>query len=285
MKAVFAGWTILLAACSGSGAAGRTADEAAGERAAGERAAGERAAGERVANETPFPPAPPTPPRPDPATAIHVSEKTDRIEYELTIPAEAAALPSLKARLTKDAREARASTLAQQADYAREFPDADNRTFGVQHNWRAVGGTDRLLSLVLDVASYTGGAHGSAGTVPLLWDRQVDGEVPLAALFTSKDKALATLRPQYCRALDKAREEKSGTPVVRDGTPFTDCPPFSDLTIVPAGNVGGKFSRILIIADPYVAGSWAEGDYKIELPIPKAMVPFIRPERKLSFPG
>ena len=270
MKTLCATLAVLLAACSGSGAAERTAQQAAAD---------------TPATTAPAPPAPPTPPQPDPATAIHVSEETDRIDYELTVPAEAVALPRLTARLTRDAREARASTLTQQADYARDLPDAGNKTFGVQHNWRTVGQTDRLLSLVLDVTGYTGGAHGSAGTVPLLWDRQADGEVPLAALFTSKDKALATLRPQYCRALDKAREEKSGTPVVRDGTPFTDCPPFSDLTIVPAGSVGGKFSRILLISDPYLAGSWAEGDYEIELPIPKAMVPFIRPERKLSFPG
>ncbi len=266
MKAVSASLAVLLAACSGSGAAEHTAETAA-------------------TAEVPSPSAPPTPPAPDPATAIHVSEKTDRIDYELTIPAEAAALPKLKARLTKDAQKARASTLEEQANYAREFPDAGNRTYGVQHNWRTVGRTDRLLSLVLDVSGYTGGAHGSAGTVPLLWDRQADREVPLAALFTSKDKALATLRPRYCPALDKAREEKSGQPVVRDGTPFTECPPFSDLTVAPAGNVGGKFSRVLLIADPYVAGSWAEGEYEVELPIPAAMVPFMKPEWKPSFPG
>ena len=266
MKAVSASLAILLAACSGSGAAERTTERAA-------------------TAEAPSPPEPPTPPKPDPTTAIHVSEKTDRIDYELTIPAEAAALPNLKARLTREAQAARASTLAQQADFARQVPEAGNRTFGMQHNWRTVGQTDRLLSLVLDVSGYTGGAHGSAGTVPLLWDRRTDREVPLASLFTSKDKALATLRPQYCRALGKAREEKSGEPVVPDGTPFTECPPISDLTVAPAGNVGGKFSRFLLIADPYVAGSWAEGDYEIELPIPAAMVPFIRSEWKPSFPG
>ena len=270
MKAAIASLAVLLAACSGSGAAERTADDASGD---------------RVTGQAPAQPTPPTPPKPDPATAIHVSEETDRIDYELTIPAEAAALPNLKGRLTQDAQKARASTLAEQADYARDFPEAGNKTFGVQHNWRTVGQTDRLLSLVLDVSGYTGGAHGNAGTIPLLWDRQADREVPLAALFTSKDKALATLRPQYCRALDKAREEKSGTPVVPDGTAFTQCPPFSDLTVAPAGNVGGKFSRILLVADPYVAGSWAEGEYEIDLPIPAAMVPFIKAEWTPSFPG
>lgn len=67
-------------------------------------------------------------------------------------------------------------------------------------------------------------------------------------------------------------------------TGFTACPTFSDLTVLPSGNVGGTFSRITVIADPYVAGSWAEGEYRVELFIPKAMIPLIAPEWRASFP-
>lgn len=225
-----------------------------------------------------------TPSIPKAVVEIHQSEETDRIDYELTVPAEAAALPRLKAKLIREAEEAKAATLREQADYARDFPDAGNKTFGVGHKWRVVGQTDRLLSLVLDVWGYTGGAHGSAGTASLLWDRQEDREVPLAALLTDRLKALTTLRTQYCKRLDIERLEKRGY-VLGKESGFADCPPFADLTVAPAGNVGGKFSRILLIADPYVAGPWAEGDYEIELPIPEAMVPFFTPEWKPSFPG
>lgn len=271
MRGFVASLTILLAACSGS-----AADDPDGTGLAG---------GETRAGETRTSSASPTPPRPDAARAIHVSEDNDRIDYELTIPAEAAALPKLKARLTREAQEARASTLAEQADTARESPDASNMTFGMQHNWRTVGQTDRLLSLILDVSGYTGGAHGSAGTAPLLWDTETDREVPLASLLTDRATALATIRQPYCRALEKERINKRGEALPDDGTLFTQCPTFDDLTIAPAGNVGGKFSRILVIADPYVAGTWAEGSYEVELVIPKAMIPFIAAPWKPSFPG
>lgn len=266
MKAVMVSLALLLTACSGSDATASGADGP-------------------VTGEATAPAGSSSPRTSEPATAIRVSEETDRLDYELTIPAEAAALPVLKARLTREAEEARASTLAQQADYAQDSPDAGNLVFGVQHNWRVVGQTDRLLSLVLDVSGYTGGAHGSAGTVPLLWDRQADREVPLAALVTSTAKALATIRQPFCRALDKERLDKRGESMTDDGTSFTQCPGFDDVTVAPAGAVGGKFSRILVIADPYVAGPWAEGDYEIELVIPKAMVPLIAPPWASSFPG
>lgn len=227
--------------------------------------------------ETAAPPAPAAKP-------IHVTEDTDRLEYELTIPAEAVALPRLKAKLLTQSEKAKAEALDEQADYVKSVPDGPGSMFGVHTEWVVKAQTPQLLSLVGNLSGYTGGAHGSAGTAALLWDRAADREVPLTALFTDRTKALATIRSAYCKALDAARLNKRGY-VLGKASGFTDCPPFSDLTVAPAGNVGGKFSRILIIADPYVAGSWAEGDYEVELVIPKAMIPFVAPAYRASFPG
>ena len=232
--------------------------------------------------------APPTAPSaPPPEVAFRQSIQTPQLDFELSIPAEAAALPALKARLLEEAARGKAETLAQQADYVREVPDGAGRTFGWQAEWSVQGATAGLLSLVGQLSAYTGGAHGSAGTAPILWDRVRDREVTLDALFTDKAKALATMRTAYCRALDQQRAERRGTAGVETklGGEFDACPPFDQLTVAPSGNVGGKFSRIAIVADPYVAGPWAEGAYEVELLIPKAMVAFVAPPYRASFPG
>ncbi len=227
--------------------------------------------------QTAAPPAPAAKP-------IHITEDTNRLEYELTIPAEAVALPKLKAKLLAQSEKAKAEALDEQADYVKSVPDGPGSMFGVHTEWVVKSQTPQLLSLVGNLSGYTGGAHGSAGTTALLWDRATDREVPLTVLFTDRAKALATIRPAYCKALDVARLDKRGE-VFGKASGFADCPPFRDLTVAPAGNVGGKFSRILVIADPYVAGSWAEGDYEVELVIPKAMIPIVPAAYRASFPG
>lgn len=234
-------------------------------------------AGEHVATT----PGSPATPQPAAAKAIHRAEQTERIDYELTIPAEAAALLRLTSMLIGDAEKAKAETLDQQAEYAKEFPESGAQTFGLRHNWEVVGRTDRLLSLIGSISGFSGGAHGSAGTTPLLWDRANDRVVTFDDLFTDRARALATIRSAWCKGLTQARIEKTGMA----DTGFTACPPFSELTVAPSGNVGGRFSRITVTADPYVAGSWAEGDYSVDLFIPKAMIPFIAPEWRASFPG
>ena len=215
--------------------------------------------------------------------AIHQSEQTDRIDFEFTLPAEAARLPNLRARTLHEAASAKAELLRQQAG-ASQNPEFPARIYGTQLDWTVRGSTPQFLSLVEHVSSYTGGAHGNAGTHALIWDRRADREVPLADLFTNQTKALATIRPAYCEALASARREKRGGDLGDDG-PFADCPQFGELTVIPAGSVGGKFSRMLVIADPYVAGPWAEGEYEIELVIPQQILPFLNPAVRSSFPG
>ena len=218
------------------------------------------------------------------ARALRRSETTERIDYELLVPAQAAALPRLRDKLEGDAEVARAKTLAEQTDYARRFPDSAAKTFGLRQDWRIAGQTNQLLSLTGAVNGFTGGAHASAGTVSLLWSRADDCAVILDELFTDKARALAILRSAWCKALAEQRSEKLGS-APPPNSPFGKCPAFSQLTVVPSGTMNGVFTRITVVADPYVAGSWAEGEYRAELLIPKAIIPLVRPRWRPSFPG
>ena len=56
------------------------------------------------------------------------------------------------------------------------------------------------------------------------------------------------------------------------------------MTIVPVDDNGdGSFDTFRLIADPYVAGAYAEGDYRIELPATRARIAEIAEPYRSAF--
>jgi len=150
-------------------------------------------------------------------------------------------------------------------------------------DYKTAGASERLLSLSIDVAAYTGGAHGNYGTKGLLWDRWARKEIQTAGLFTAAANMDRLLTQPWCDALNKAREEKRGEPVGGGGM-FDDCPKLSDISIVPTDKNGdGKFDRLTLTADPYVAGPYVEGNYEIELPVTGDLIAAIRSDYRENF--
>ena len=60
---------------------------------------------------------------------------------------------------------------------------------------------------------------------------------------------------------------------------FDSCPKFSELALIPAvSKHRGRFDTIHLIAAPYTAGPYAEGDYDIALPVTGRLVAALKPE-------
>jgi len=224
-------------------------------------------------------------PSPAAAAPFLVEQKDDLLDFAYGWSAEAAAVPELadrfeqsmtrwKAELSKAAAEGKALSEEQ----GREFNGYLGSTL-----WTTAGQSPRLLSLVSETESYTGGAHGNHGSSTLLWDRAAKREIKLANLFASPATRDALLRERWCADLDKARAEKRGAPVGNDSM-FDQCPPLNEISIAPTDKDGdGMFERLTLIADPYVAGPWAEGDYVVELPVTAALVAALKPDYRASF--
>ena len=88
----------------------------------------------------------------------------------------------------------------------------------------------------------------------------------------------------YCDALDAERRKRRGEPYDgAEGDLFTDCPPFESLTILLGSTNGETFDRIGLVADPYVAGPYAEGYYDITLPVDSAILDAVKPEYRSAF--
>jgi hypothetical protein len=125
--------------------------------------------------------------------------------------------------------------------------------------------------------------HGTKG---LLWDRSAGREIGFADLFTGGAAAIDRLfRASYCAALGKARAEKRGSaeePAAKDD-PFSQCPKFADLAVIPSGKAGQPMREITFHADPYVAGPYAEGDYAITLPVTADGIAALKPAYRSSF--
>ena len=222
--------------------------------------------------------------------AVALDDESALLDWHLSYPAEVAALPALADLIRGPALKNKAELLKQAAA---DKAERDKRGFEF-HGYEAstdaevAGATPRLLSVALNVGDYTGGAHPNHGTKAMLWDKALDRLVTVDNLFAGGAPALQKLlHDPYCAALDKARKEKRGPEEAQlgEGTddPFNACPKFDDLALIPSGKPGQLFTAMLVHADPYVAGPYAEGDYDIELPVTAALIAALKPEYRASF--
>ncbi|HEY5457912.1 MAG TPA: DUF4163 domain-containing protein [Sphingomicrobium sp.] len=212
-------------------------------------------------------------------------EENDLIDFHFGWSAEAAAVPELverfQAAMTKDKAELEANAKADKAERDKQgFPF---NSYMSSTEYETAGQSGRLLSLRAEFGAYTGGAHGNSGTKGLLWDRTAEKQLKFADLFAAAANMERLITQPWCDALNKAREEKRGEPVGGGGM-FDECPQLSEISVIPADKDGnGKLERLLLVADPYVAGPYVEGSYEIELPITGDLIAAIRSDFRENF--
>jgi hypothetical protein len=221
-------------------------------------------------------------------TAFVFDEKNDLIDFHYGWSAEAAAIPQLVDRLRKEMEKAKAELIAS-AKEDKAFRDKEGYDFNAYSSttdYNTAGQTSRLLSLSVEAASYTGGAHGNSGTSGLLWDRRLASEIKVADLFAAPANLDGLLTQRWCDALNKAREEKRGEPVAGGGM-FDECPKLSEIAIVPTDkDKNGRFERLVLTASPYVAGPYVEGSYEIDLAVTPDVIAALKTDYRDSFePG
>jgi hypothetical protein len=215
---------------------------------------------------------------------VKIDRQSKLLDFTFEWPAEAAAIPALDKRFRteadkayaeahKDAEEDMALTREQTRDYHQHYYAA---------GWETLGQSQRLLSLVETVETFTGGAHPNHESSALVWDRRSDKEIAMDDLFAKLGAFTDSTRSAYCAALDKERSiRREGEKL---GGEFDECPKFADLAIAPADkNRDGRFDTIDFIAPPYVAGPYAEGEYDVELPVTAKLIAAMKAEYGPSF--
>jgi hypothetical protein len=222
-----------------------------------------------------------------PVTSRIVEANTADYEFSFGYPAEAVAIPKLKSLFEKEIKKEQAqlikSAIEAKADSAKnEYP---YNAYQSGTAWEVAGNTGQLLSLSGFFSSYTGGAHGNYGFGARMWDKKAKRLLKNSFdVFANPKTALALLRQDYCTGLNTERKEKLGAEWTADeDSVFGKCPEFSELAIVFNGDKGKPMNRIAFIAGPYVAGSYAEGQYEVELPVTAKLVEAVKSQYRASF--
>lgn len=148
--------------------------------------------------------------------------------------------------------------------------------------WKVVADVPRYLSLAGDIDTYTGGAHGMQGRVAHVWDREAQTLLETADLFTSAGALQSALGERLCAGLDAARRKKGVAPPTAESV-FPRCPGLDETTVLLGSSNGRTFNRLTIYYGPYVAGSYAEGAYEVDLAVDAAVLRAVKPEYRAAF--
>ncbi|HEY0598364.1 DUF3298 and DUF4163 domain-containing protein [Sphingopyxis sp.] len=219
------------------------------------------------------------------APASNVEEKNDLIEFAYAYPRDAAAIPELAAWLDGDRTTKRDALIAAaQRDKAAadkgEFP---YRPHSHLQTWQRVTSTPRFLSLSAEIETYMGGAHGMTNFDTLLWDRNRRKRLKPLDLFKSGEAFDAAIRDAFCAGIKRAKAAKGITADEAPDSPFAKCPPASAQTVWLGSSDGRFLDRMTIAIAPYEVGPFAEGSYKINVPVTGALAKAVKDEFARDF--
>lgn len=219
------------------------------------------------------------------APASNVKENNDLIEFAYAYPREAAAIPELAKWLDSDRATKRDALIAAaQRDKAAadkgEFP---YRPHSHLQTWQRVTSTPRFLSLSAEIETYMGGAHGMTTFDTLLWDRNRRKQVKPLDLFKSGEAFDAAIRDPFCTGIKRAKAARGIAADEEPDSPFAKCPPASAQTVWLGSSDGRYLDRMTIAIAPYEVGPFAEGSYKINVPVTGLLVKAVRDEFARDF--
>ncbi|WP_309700934.1 MULTISPECIES: hypothetical protein [unclassified Sphingomonas] len=103
---------------------------------------------------------------------------------------------------------------------------------------------------------------------------------PAMAQVTAAAALQSAIRTDYCARL-KAEQRRRNQ---GDVSSMNVCPQVKNLTILLGSTNGRAIDRIGLIADPYVAGSYAERAYEVTLPVTRAILAAVKPEYRGALP-
>jgi len=219
------------------------------------------------------------------ASASDVRENGDLIDFTYAYPREAAQIPELAKLLDAD-REAKRSALVAAAERDKAASAKGDFPYHVHSHlqkWLRITSTPRFLSLSAEIETYMGGAHGMTSFETLLWDRNRRRTLKPLDLFVSPEAFDAAIRDDFCTRIKQAKAAKGIQAPDEPGSPFSSCPPASAQTVWLGSSDGRYLDRMTIAIGPYEIGPFAEGSYKINVPVTASLVRAVKPEFARDF--
>ncbi|MDE7371318.1 MAG: DUF3298 and DUF4163 domain-containing protein, partial [Desulfovibrio sp.] len=116
----------------------------------------------------------------------------------------------------------------------------------------------KVVSVIFNVYSYTGGAHGNLVITCRNYDLATGKRLDFADLFKDPEKALELMSAYARESLTKSLGEESDEEMIREGT-APELTNFGELALTPAG--------VTIQFQPYQVGPWSAGPQQVEMPL------------------
>ena len=226
----------------------------------------------------------------DDDTAIYTANK-EYVEVDVRIDNRLKAYPKLYDELVQEGRKFGADNEEAAAEQWQEdktaFPAGMPYSYNLNYRLRVAAGN--YVSIIIDEAEYTGGAHPNHGSATQLWDRDKDERVDFRTLFKDTRTDSADMQTLSKLILDALAAEKKARDVSFDMNDMwfkdwkADFENFGQPSLAPSTEPG-KSSGVTFHFSPYEAGAYAEGDYVAFVPA-AALTPLLTPEAQKLFGG
>lgn len=214
----------------------------------------------------------PVPPQPGTATApgaIAFSDKT--LEFSAALPQGDPNDPIL-AKLRKEAEDLLAKTKKEAAAAFTDRPaDAPQIGWEYQLEWKILGRSGDLVSLVGTLYQFNGGAHGLGTTDTRIANAKTGEEMTFPDMLRFGKGFSPAVVIATCEALKKEKRARIQSDTVMD-EPIVCAGPSANVRLEDAkialapSNVAGKFGGLYVYFDPYAVGAYAEGSYEVAIP-------------------
>ena len=215
-----------------------------------------------------------------------VANNSDVINVTINFSSEVRTQAALYAQLRNESETFRRDLVALAKRAREQDPKIVLPPLGGTGEGRMDGMTDQIIAVSFDYKENSNPERSVSGTVGWLWDRKTH-ELILdpQAIFTDR---LASLQTQYCAALAEEWSKRgdggaSYRPDRGNGLyqGSWSCPSIGELQIILSGD--GVFSQATLIANPLIAGPYAEGKFVVTLPLGPEEIANVIPEYRASF--
>ena len=205
------------------------------------------------------------------------AERSELLEFRYAWPAEVEAVPALRAMLRRRMEAARARALAD----ARETRASSREARVAFHTelydeaWSVETANGRFLSLTADLHTDNNGARPNRDFEALIWDRARGRATSVHTLLGAA--ALARLSPRYCAALNAQLSAHGAEPP-------NSCPPLADRVLAFSDrDHDGRFDALHVLIAPYVAASYADGSFVVDVPFARGDLEALAPADRAAF--
>lgn len=143
-----------------------------------------------------------------------------------------------------------------ESDYAEEA--LPRMPYELKASYSLTRPSSKALSVIWEVSSYTGGAHGNLDLVTSSYLTETGDPLALYDVFEDLDTALQLMSAYSYRQLSETLGAMRNEEMLRNGT-TPDADNFASIALTPEG--------VRVFFQPYQVAPWAAGLQKVDIPL------------------